>query len=642
MRRLATIALLVAVDAGPASAGDAPLPLDVLLEQPISTAAKYEQQLSHVAASVTVITAEEIERYGWRTVEEALESVRGLYTTDDRNYSYLGIRGVGRPTDYNQRLLVLVDGLAINGPVFGGAPLGTALALDIATVDRIEVVRGPSSAVYGDHAILGVVQIITRGADAIDGVESDVALASHGGRAGTIRFGRTLGNAVALAASAYVETKDGDDLYYAEYDEPGTNFGVAEGLDYDDRYGAHVQIERRAWTLDLAARERTKGIPNASYETRFNADSHTIDAVQSARLRYQRPLGAGQALEVIGSWQGFRSRAYYVYDEVGVEDTRGARWNGEVRWQWDPRPNQRLTIGAELAETNRASYDYVIGDFAVHLHRPYSGRSLYLQHEAHPTRWLGLVAGVRHDDFSHTSAATTPRLAVLLAPSRATTVKLLYGSAFRTPNVYELHYADDLTPWRANPDLQDETVRTAELVWEQRVSPALFVVGSVFDIRAHSLIEQQQDPLDGIYSYQNLGRLRSRGAELSAEWRRASGLWAHANYAYQEATADGEPLSNAPRHLLKAGLSTSPWARWHGGLQAVLEDGRRTRDATDLGTQLVLHGSASRALGPRLRLSLAVRNLLDRELLSPVGPELRPQAIELDGRTFTLKLRVMR
>src|SRR5436309_2348075 len=99
------------------------LPLDELLDTPISTAAKYDQQLSRVAASVTVISAEEIERYGWTTLPEALASVSDLYLTNDRNFTYVGVRGIGRPTDYNSRLLLLLDGQPLNGAIFGGAPV---------------------------------------------------------------------------------------------------------------------------------------------------------------------------------------------------------------------------------------------------------------------------------------------------------------------------------------------------------------------------------------------------------------------------------------------------------------------------------------------------------------------------------------
>ncbi|GEM_PF-1609942 len=95
----------------PASAQEKPgIPLDELLNTPVSTAAQYEQRLTDAPASVTVITAEEISRYGWETLAEVLNAVRGIYIRYDRDYEYLGIRGVSGPTDFNNRLLVMIDG----------------------------------------------------------------------------------------------------------------------------------------------------------------------------------------------------------------------------------------------------------------------------------------------------------------------------------------------------------------------------------------------------------------------------------------------------------------------------------------------------------------------------------------------------
>src|SRR5688572_2566079 len=101
--------------------------LDALLSTPISTAAKYEQKIGDVAASVTVITAEEIARYGWRTLADVLAGVRGVYTTSDRGYTYLGVRGIGLSTDYNNRFLILINGTAMVESVSGSIDIGSAL-----------------------------------------------------------------------------------------------------------------------------------------------------------------------------------------------------------------------------------------------------------------------------------------------------------------------------------------------------------------------------------------------------------------------------------------------------------------------------------------------------------------------------------
>lgn len=153
--------LLLAVGATAQETPATESPLDDLLATPISTAAKYDQRISEVPASVTVITAEEIGRYGWHTLADVLGSVRGIYTSYDRGYTYLGVRGVGLPTDYNSRYLVLINGYPMIDTV-SGTKIGTALAIDLSQFSRIELVRGPGSVMYGAGAMFGVINLITK------------------------------------------------------------------------------------------------------------------------------------------------------------------------------------------------------------------------------------------------------------------------------------------------------------------------------------------------------------------------------------------------------------------------------------------------------------------------------------------------
>jgi outer membrane receptor for ferrienterochelin and colicin len=189
--RLMTAVVVLALTAIPSRADDpvARMPLDQVLETPISTAAKYDQQTSSVAASVTVITAEEIERYGWTTLDEAIQSVRGMFVTNDRNDSTIGVRGIGRPNDANVRILILLDGHTMNGGVWGEAANTGALALDLGMVEKIGIVRGPASALYGSHAMLAVINIITRRADSLDGMAVSALLGSFGRREFSFRSG---------------------------------------------------------------------------------------------------------------------------------------------------------------------------------------------------------------------------------------------------------------------------------------------------------------------------------------------------------------------------------------------------------------------------------------------------------------------
>src|SRR4051812_416020 len=136
--------------------------LEDLLSVEVGTvfgAAKREQRTSEAPSSVTILTAEEIRTFGWRTMAEALTGVRGFYTTNDRNYTYVGVRGFGRPSDYNNRVLVLINGHRYNDNVYDQALIGNEFPVDLALVDRIEVIRGPGSALYGTSAFFAVINV---------------------------------------------------------------------------------------------------------------------------------------------------------------------------------------------------------------------------------------------------------------------------------------------------------------------------------------------------------------------------------------------------------------------------------------------------------------------------------------------------
>ena len=120
------------------------------------------QPVIEAPASVSFITAEEIARYGYRTLADILRGVRGMYVTDDRNFSFIGTRGFAKPGDYNSRILLLVNGHRVNDNVFGQAEIGAEFGLDPAMFERVEIIRGPASSLYGDSAFFAVVNVITR------------------------------------------------------------------------------------------------------------------------------------------------------------------------------------------------------------------------------------------------------------------------------------------------------------------------------------------------------------------------------------------------------------------------------------------------------------------------------------------------
>jgi iron complex outermembrane receptor protein len=138
------------------------LSLEELLNVKVYSASKYEQKAVEAPSSISVITGDEIRKYGYRTIEDAMRSLTGFYVQNHGSYSTIGVRGFAPPGDSNGRILYLVNGHAINNNVDDSAPVENDFPVDMDLVDRIEVVRGPSASLYGADAFFGVVNVITR------------------------------------------------------------------------------------------------------------------------------------------------------------------------------------------------------------------------------------------------------------------------------------------------------------------------------------------------------------------------------------------------------------------------------------------------------------------------------------------------
>jgi len=196
-------------------------------------ASKYEQKVTEAPSSITIITSDEIRKYGYRTLADIFRSVRGLYVTYDRNYAYVGVRGFGRTGDYSNRILLLVDGHRTNDNIFNQGFIGTDFILDVDLIDRVEVIRGPGASLYGSNAFFGVVNVITRKGRSLKGVEASGEAAGYGTYKGRVSYGNTLHNGSDLLLSGTLYDSDGQRLYFRELDDPATNNGISENSDYD-------------------------------------------------------------------------------------------------------------------------------------------------------------------------------------------------------------------------------------------------------------------------------------------------------------------------------------------------------------------------------------------------------------------------
>lgn len=624
------------------------LSLEELLQIPIATvygASKENERSLDAPSAVTVIGRAEIERQGYRTLADVLRHVRGFLVTDDRNYEHLGVRGFGLPGDFNGRILLLVDGHRVNEPVFGSAPIGLEFPLDLALVERIEIVRGPGSALYGSNAFFAVIDVITRGGEGESWVELEGLAGSdeeYGARASVARGGWL------LSGSGF--SSQGARLSYDEFS--GTPSGGTTDTDDEQSGSAFARLQRGPWRVQGAFVQREKGIPTGSYDVLFDhPDNETIDQRGWLALEYRGGEEGRYELRGQAAWDHYAYRGTYLYDESGSGGSPEARNRDATHASWFTLAGeyarldlarQRLTCGFELRQEvhvdqqNRTGADVFLDD-----HQDGTVAGVFVQDELDLGHDLSLSVGLRLDDYSSFGSSLNPRVALVRAHGENASSKLLFGTAFRPPNAYELYYESPGSQ-KANTGLEPETIRSLEAVHERYSADRRWRGGvSAYWNRIEDLIVLGVDPLDDLLVHENVGEVTGFGLELEAEHRLDSGASFVLSHAWQrtEDEETGERLVNSPEHLTTL---RSAWTFLDGalelGLSAHAMDHRRTLAGESAGFVRFDLALASRRLGHGLEAELLVANLLDEEYSDPVGSELVQDALEQDGRALRLTL----
>jgi outer membrane cobalamin receptor len=615
------------------------LPLDALLNTRISTAAKYEQRITDVPASVTVITAEEIARNGWHTLADALTSVPGVTLTYDRGYTYLGVRGVGLPGDYNNRFLILLNGQPMLDGVAGAIDTGTALGVDLSSLSRIEFVRGPGSVLYGSGAMFGVINLILKSEQ-----EASSAMVGGGSHHTTIasgRFVRDLSGGFSMSITGSMQNDHGQSLFFPEFDTPETNNGVSVGHDYDNYRSLMGTVAGHGLRFLALTSSRTKGVPTGWFGSTFNQQQQFTDGRSLLSLTAEHRASSTSQIFLRTSYDRFDYHGLFPYgDQIARDRSSSTRLNADLRYVWDVKPNHRLTLGTEYVDNLRARYTASQGDVRVDIGGPFSVGSVYAQSEFQPVHSLSVTTGLRYDRYAHVTDTVNPRGAVVWHVNATNTFKVLYGSAFRLPTVFEFGFEDASQNFISNQNLHPEKIRQYEVVWEGRLSPEVLISVSPYRLHMTGLIEPQTDATTGSTQFQNADSIISQGVELQADYRRSNGLWSYVSYSRQDAKEDGVREPNSAANLAKAGISTPTSRPFQGALELVYESARKTLAGNSTSGVMLANLTFSAALRSSLRLSVTVKNLMGNRYATPGGPAQPEDTIPQNGRTFLLRLRV--
>ena len=636
--------------------------VDVTLQpiREVTAVSRNAETVEDAPSSVSIIDGRELRAFGYPTIAESLRGTRGVYLSNDHVYQSAGIRGVGQPNDYGNRVLVLADGASTNDNLVNSSYIGSDGRVDLTDVERIEVVRGPGSLLYGTGAFSGLINLVSRPRDEPNQVHLDVGTYDNAVFHANAGFHYDLGHDRGVWASASFARSDGNDLPVTlTAPAPGAPANqIAHGADKFISGGSQGRVWWGPLTVQWLYQKRDQSTPVGSYGTLFDDPrSSSTDTRMMLEARYEPKLSQDFQLMTRVHANRYFFDGVYTYDnETHFEDFAGTWFGGEARLVYSPSARLRVTAGGEgqyhpEATLLGTSLSTVAGappgslTQYLDVHAPYHFGAGYGLVEATPVKWLHLSGGARVDVYSTFGPIVVPRAAVIVHPNPGGTLKLMGGRAFRAPSIYEQNYDDGNETQSKAKTLLPESVYSGELEYSQRFLQDWVALAAVHASYLEHLISTLPDPAHkGLENYQNsaVPALAVGGdVEVRREWRQ--GLMLTAMYGYQYAryldVKTGDPrLVAAPEHLasVKAVVPVVPELA-SLGMRATLEAPRRidTEKSDTTATSVILDATVSGGVARYgLRYTLGFYNITGWRYQLPVTETFLSRTLPGGGRTF--------
>ena len=650
--------------------GKGPQEEDVYRNDRLLLTATGSQKPVHLAPSVaSVITADDIKAIGASTLDEVLETVPGLHVEPSGTQFFSSIWSIrGIHSSLNPQVLLLINGVPFTANYQGSRP--QTFQMPVAMISRIEVVRGPGSALYGADAFSGVVNVITKDNFEINGSRGGVrygsfdttdAWAQHGGQYG--------GWDVAMGVESRKTSGDNDRIIDKDslYAINQAAYSKAPGpLDTrNELLDTHLDLRKQDWNLHLyGTLQDTSMGPGGAQAVTYGNDNDTKSLL--ADLNYHNS-------HLLTNWE-LSARAYYSYihadqlfqfyppaflnmlgNPIQVSEDGGFEASGVYKGfdnhqlrlgtgikNYDFEPDQYKNFGPAAAADPFGEMVHVTNPAFIYM--PSVNRQLWYalaQDEWQFARTWALTVGLRYDEYSDFGSTVNPRAALVWETRYDLTTKLMYGQAFRAPSFGEL-YAKNNTVATGNPDNGPEEISTYELAFDYQPTSDLRLLLNLFTYKATDLIE-----ISSAKQYSNLNEQEGNGFEIELDWRLVKDVRVRGNFAYQrsENTKTDAVIPDAPamQFYLNPSWAFQPdWSldgqfTWVGDRQRAQGDPR-----DDIGNyELVNLVLRKKNIAKYWETAVSIRNLFDEDarIPSPYAPgvpggALIPNDYPMEGRAL--------
>lgn len=643
--------------------------IEDMLAMTITTATKKEETVAEVPASSVVVSREEIERYGYTSLKEILQNVPGMYQIDDNVYrETFGVRGYW--TGYPRNILIMVNGVAFKDGSFGYSLL-SYLNIPVIAIDRIEVVRGPLSVMYGHGAFFGAINIITDHSlhsgdeDSSYGIAS-VSYGSLESKEVAFRGDLRKGDFNLSLNTSYAASDGPDEPMTRMHPSPSTLPGIdsdAQTTDDDlrrDSKNLNFSTEYRGFYFKGNLTKSDTGLytflPSVGEGSIYDRDYRALTA--GYRQRYSDFF----TIDGRVNYQKFDFQVDWRIIDTVLSQNDYTRGDTET---YEFELDTHFTFSEELSLTCGLFFQQIDVIYGTNLSvfgsyrevsyaDPVTNWGFFSQVDYNPLDKLKLVAGLRFEqagshDIKHvnnpgrsTETLATyetddydleaiPRLAVIYSIDDQSVVKFLYGKAISRPSAFQVN--DNLIAEMDAPEAEE--IETYELNYSTTIGNKMNISGSIFRNRLENLMVRSVALVDGEdYSYfNNTGELITNGCELTLRAEPFLNFTTELSLTYQDTEdqrdgfGDREP-SHSPQWLgyLKAAyrfennISLAATGRYVDEMEAGWNDStnRRIGEKSDDYFLLDVNFRADDIAGKKgVYFNLRINNLFDEKYQYP-------------------------
>lgn len=662
----------------------------------VSIASGYKQPLTKAPSVATVITADDIKAIGATDLDEVLETVPGLHV-DRRQQGYNSIytiRGVYSPA--NPQVLVLINGVSVSN-LYQGSRNNIGSSMPVQAIARVEVIRGPGSAMYGADAFAGVINVITKTKQDINGSQAGGRVGSFDSYDGWALHGGTWAGFDVAAILEYHDTEGQKGIIDADAQTVldqryGTHASLAPGpVNLQSRnIDARLDLSKDNWRLHAGLQKRGNVGNGAGFNHALDPSNRYGSELWNADLNYDNADFAKDwhvqaQLSYLDTSQEVESNIVYYPPgtRLPIDTTTGQVGSGPLvtfpqGYSGSPAVSERhaaintsafysgfdlhtLRIGTgfnygSLYKVEAAqnfginpltgSANPLLPDFSLinvtgtssSFMRPADRKVFFafLQDEWKVAKNWTIISSVRYDHYSDFGNTVNPRMALVWEPRRDFSSKLLYGRAFRAPSFVNL-YLTNSPVVNGNPNQQPETMDTVELAFNYLPTDTLRLGLNLFNYWWKDLIRIISADTSSITQI-------GYGSELEMEWKVNDKLKFLTNYAYQK--SEDESLEHdagfAPHHqvYLRAtwdfmpNWQMTPQVKWILDRSRIANDNRPPiADYTWVDMTL-----RRQHLAKHWEVAFSVRNLFDVDARAPAA--IIPNDLPLAGRNFFGEIRV--